>query len=73
MAGLLGGAPTAAPPLTARPATASDGNTAVAPVDMSAALATYLGGCDHLKMSGSEYYSLVAWLKVAAQSGSNGA
>jgi hypothetical protein len=44
--------------LTARPSTASG----AAPPDMSVCLASYLSGRDHLKMSGAEYHSLVAWL-----------
>ena len=63
MAGLLGATtPRAAPPLTARPATAAD--AAPAAVDMSACLSQFAAGRDHLKMSGSEYYNLLAWLKA---------
>jgi hypothetical protein len=69
MAGLLGGGPAApAPPLTARPATASDAGGAPL-ADMSAVVQQYAEGKDHLKMSGSEYYSLVAWLKARGHGG----
>ena len=64
MAGLLGSSPKGeAPPLTARPSTADAAPTGGAVQDMSVVMAAFVGGRDHLKMSGSEYYSLVAWLK----------
>ena len=58
-----------APPLTARPATAADGQptnvaSAAAPADMSVTLAAYCSGRDHQKMTGAEYHALVAWLKA---------
>lgn len=49
--------------LTARPSTAPGG----AVQDMSVCASAYVGGRDHLKMSGSEYFSLIAWLKSKGQ------
>ena len=69
MADLLGGA--GGPPgdgsMTARPSTAQGGGggghlAAAAPIDNMACAEAFRGGRDHLKMSGGEYYSLVAWL-----------
>lgn len=63
MAELFGATtPQKEPPLTARPATASAAGGA--PADMSVTFASYCSGRDHLKMSGAEYHSLVAWLKA---------
>ena len=49
---------------TARPSTAPAVHEAP-PADMSVIAASYAAGRDHLKMSGGEYYSLVAWLKAS--------
>ena len=61
------GAAAAAPPkadLPAPPMTARAGGPGAPPADMSASLATFLSGKDHLQMSGAEYHSLLAWLKT---------
>jgi hypothetical protein len=54
---------TPAPPLTARPSTAPAHQAA--PVqNMHVVFQSYVSGRDHLKMSGAEYHSLIAWLRA---------
>lgn len=77
MADLLG-SPRAAPhnngSMTARPSTAAAAPHmppahVPAPVaDMSVIFASFCSGRDHLKMTGAEYHSLIAWLKSKGHS-----
>ena len=71
MADIFGASPraSAAMPsgaLTARPSTApapAPGAQAAPVADMSVAFASFVGGRDHIKMSGGEYHGLVSWLQ----------
>lgn len=51
------------PPATAGSQTAR-AHVPAAPPDMSATVAEFVRGKEHMKMSGAEYYNLVAWLKT---------
>ena len=61
------GSPRAAQPasgsMTARPSTAPAPVAAAPVADMSVIFASFCAGRDHVKMSGADYHSLVAWLK----------
>ena len=71
MADIFGASPraSAAMPsgaLTARPSTApapAPGVQAAPVADMSVVFASFVGGRDHIKMSGGEYHGLVSWLQ----------